>query len=89
MSHCHRFGGVGNEFARNQGVLHADVAHREAVADGNCREHNRNAARQSHALLDGIDNLVEIHVARNDVVLGAHNADQRLADFGITQAQGL
>ena len=68
MGQGHALGGVGNEVAGNQTVLHSDVAHRDAVADRDGREDNGHAAGFGDAQLDGLRNLVDIHVAGNDFV---------------------
>ena len=87
MRRCHGFRTVTDEFARNQGILHADVAHSQTVADGNGGKDDRNTAAESNALFDSVDDLVEIHVPWHDVVLRADNADQRFADFGVAKTE--
>ena len=89
MGRGHRFGAVADEFARDERVLHAHVAHRQAVAHGDGRKDDRHTAGQGHPLLDRFGDLVEVHVPRNDVVLGVDDADERLADFFVAQAERL
>ena len=84
---CHGFRAVADEFTGNEGILHADVAHGQTVADGNGGEHDGNASAERHALLDGVDDFVEVHVPGHDVVLRADDADQGFADFSIAKTE--
>ena len=85
----HRLGRVRDQFARDERVLHADVPHGEAVADRDRGKHYRNASSEGYALLHRVHDLVEVRVARNDVVLRAHDADERTADFVVAQTERL
>ena len=89
MGHRHRFRAVGDQFSGDERILHPGVSHGKAVADRNRRENDGNAACECDALLHGVHDLVKIHVARNDVVLGTHDADQGFADFGVAKAERL
>ena len=71
-------GRVRNQVSRDERVLHARVTHRNAVADRNRRHHDRHAASLCDAELHGIDNLVEVHVTRDNFVIGRDDADERL-----------
>ena len=87
MGNGHRFRRIRNEFPRNKGILHALMAHRDPVADGDRREFNRGAARETDARLDGFCDFIQVHVAWDDFVVGIDHADERTFQFffGIAQ----
>ena len=85
----HGLGGVGNEIPGDQGVLHADVAHGDAVAHGDGGELHRRAAGGADARLDGLGDLVQVHVAGDDLVVGAHHADEGALQLLLGVAQGV
>ncbi len=74
----HRLGGVRDQVARHERILHALVSHGDTVADGDRGKYDGVAARHRHARLDGVDDLVDVHVTGHDLIVGADNADQRL-----------
>ena len=57
------------------------MSHRNTVADCNRREYHRHAACLRHTKLHGIDNLIQIHMPRYDLIVRADNADHRLVHF--------
>ena len=73
----------------DQGVLHADVAHGDAVAHGDGGELHRRAAGGADARLDGLGDLVQVHVAGDDLVVGAHHADEGALQLLLGVAQGV
>ena len=75
MCHGHGFCGICNQVSGYQGIFHADVSHGNAVTDSNGREHYRGAACHGNTLFYGVYNLVQVHVARYDFVVGADNTD--------------
>ena len=77
MRNGHGFRGIGNQITGHQRVFHSDMAHRDSVADGDCRKHDRRAAGHGDALLHCVGNLIQIHVTRNDLVIGTYNSNQR------------
>ena len=87
MGKRHGLGGVGDEVARDERVLHADMTHGDAVAHGDGGEDDGGAAGHGDAHLDGVDDLVEIHVAGNDLVVRAHDAHERAGDLLVGEAQ--
>ena len=87
MGERHGLGGVSDEVARDERVLHADMAHGDAVAHGDGREDDRGATGHGDAHLDGVDDLVDVHVAGNDLVVRAHDAHERAGDLLVGEAQ--
>ena len=65
MSDSHGLRGVSNKISRYERVLHADMSHRDAVADSDRREEHRSAARGAHPSFDSLSYLVEMHVPRH------------------------
>ena len=53
------------------------------VANGNSGEDDRNTAGKGNALFNGVNDLVQVHMSRNDVVLGTHDTDERFLEFFI------
>ena len=83
----HTFCGVSDQVTGDQRVFHADVPHGDAVADGNGGEHDGGAASHADAGLDGLGDLVQMHVARDDLVVGADDADEGPVSFFFGKAQ--
>ena len=89
MGHGHGLGGVGDQVPGDQGVLHADVAHGDAVAHGDGGELHRGAAGGPDAGLHRLGDLVQVHVAGDDLVVGAHHADEGPLQLLLGVAQGI
>ena len=89
MGNRHGFGGISNQIAGDEGVLHADVPHGDPVADGNGGEHDRRAACCANARFDGFGDFIQIHMTGDDFIIGGNDADERLADFLIGQTEGI
>ena len=87
VGHGHRLAAVRNQFAGREGILHANVAHRNAVAHADGRELDRHAARQTDAVLDGLRDVVQVVVPRHTLRLCAHHADQRKLQLLVGQAE--
>ncbi len=82
-------GGVRDQVSRDEGVLHADMAHRNAVADRDGRDHDGHAARLGDAELDGLGDLVQVHVAGDDLIIGTDDADERLCHLLPGESKGI
>ena len=83
----HGLGGVGNQVAGHQRVFHAFMPHGNAIANRDGGKYDGGAAGHGHPQLDRLHNLVNIHVAGYDLVMGADNADQRTAQLLVRQPQ--
>jgi hypothetical protein len=59
---------VGDHFAGHQREVHALMAHRDAVGDGDGAELHRVAPGREHPVLDGLGQAVQGQVARGDLV---------------------
>ena len=79
-SHRDSLDRVGDELAARERVLHARVAHGDAVADTNGRELDRRTASSSDAELRSLSDLTQVDVAWDDLVEGIADADQRLLE---------
>ena len=75
MRDCHALRGIADQITGNQRILHSDVAHGDTITDRNRREHHRHSASLGNAHLHRLSNLVQVHVARNDFVVGADDTD--------------
>ena len=85
----HGLGGIRDQVAGDQGIFHADMAHGDAVAHGDGREHDGRAAGRPDAGLDRVGDLVDVHVARDDFVERADHPDQRAGSLFLGIAQGV
>ena len=75
MCHSHRFGGIGDQVTGYQGIFHSDMSHGDTITDCDCREHDRSTACHGYSLFYGIDDFIQIHMAGNDLVVGAYDTD--------------
>ena len=75
MSHCHTLGGICDQISRHQRVLHSHMSHCNTITYCDCREHDRNASCHCHTLLNGVYNLIQVHMSRYNLIVGAHNTD--------------
>lgn len=82
------FDGVGDDVTARQGVQHAGVAHGDAVVNGHRVELTRDAAGFFDGLGDQSTNLVQVHVARQELIEGIGNGDNRFAEILAVHASG-
>ena len=65
------------------------MAHGDAVADGDGGEDNGGAAGHGYTQLHGLHDLVQIHVAGDDLIVGADDADEGPLLLLLGQAQSV
>ena len=73
----HRLDAVGDQLAAGERILHALVAHGDAVVDADRVEDKRRAAGLADALLNELADLVEVDVTGNDVHVAVADGDER------------
>ena len=82
------FHGIGDDVAARQRVQHAGMAHGDAVVHG----HRVELAGDAASLLDGFGDktadLVQMHMARQELVKGVGDGDDRLAEILAIHAGG-
>ena len=83
----HRLRRVRDQIAGHEGIFHAGVSHGDTIADSDRRDNDREAARFCYAELDGLCDLVKVHMARNDLIPGADNRNERLIHFLLCHAE--
>ena len=88
LGHHDGLDAVGDDLAADEGEVHALVAHRDAVGDGDRAELQRVAAAGVHALLRRLREPVEAQVAGRDLVPGRRDADLGLVPVGVAHADG-
>ena len=81
MSCRYGFNGVTDQFTAGQGIFHAHMTHSDAVADTDGRNQNGGAACHAHAVLDGLGQLVQVHVAGHNLAVGGNHTNQRAVQF--------
>ena len=89
MGQRHTLRGIRNQIPGHQGILHADMSHGNTVADSNGREHHRGAAGHGNAQLHGIHNLIQVHMARNYLIIGTNNTHQRLSHLFLCHTKSI
>ena len=89
MRFRHTLGGIRDQIARDQGILHSLMSHCDSIADSDRRENPRNAAGHRDAHPDSVDNLVKVHMAGDNLIVGAHDSDQRPLHLFLRQPQGI
>jgi hypothetical protein len=85
---AHRLDGIGDYFARGEGVFHTGMAHSDAVADSDGVEFKRYATGLSDGLLDNLGNFMEVDVAGDYVTVAVGNTDEGFIDVFIGQTAG-
>ena len=65
------------------------MAHGDAVADADGRDEDGGAACHLDACLDGVGDLIQIHVAGDDLAVGAHHTDEGAVQLFRGVAQGV
>ena len=83
------FHAVRNQFAAGEGVLHAFVAHGDAVADADGRYFDRNAAGSQNAVFDIFGLVIQVGMAGNDFALGVDHGDHGFLHVLFREAQGI
>ena len=78
---CHTLGGIRDQVSCDQGILHSDVSHRDAVANSDRGKYNRHAACHCNAELDSLRDLIEIHMSGYDLIVGADDSDHRASSL--------
>ena len=76
MGHDHGLRGICDEVPGHQRILHPHMAHGDAVAHGDGRKHHRRAACGPDTGLYSLGDLVQPHVAGDDLVIGTDHADE-------------
>jgi len=82
----HRLDHIGDEFTGRQGVVHAGMAHRNAVADARDAEKERIAAARMDPFLDKPLQVTHADVAGDDVGKARGNSDERLVHLCLWNA---
>ena len=85
----HTLRGIGNQVSCNKRILHADVPHRNPVADRNGGKLYRETAGLRNPHFHRLRNLVQIHVPRHNFVVGANHTDHRLLHLFLGKSQGI
>ena len=83
----HRLDAVGDQLARGERILHAVVAHGDAVVDADGVEQERHAAGGPHALLDVVAHGLQMDVPGNDVDVAVADGDERLVPVAFAHAR--
>ena len=83
------FCGICDQISRNQGILHADVAHGDSVTDGNSRNHDRSTACHGDSHLNRLHDLIQIHVAWYDLIIGTDDTDERTLHLFFRHSEGM
>ena len=74
MSNGHTLGRIRNQITGYKGILHSHMAHGNAVTNRNGREYHRHTACFCNTKFYGIYYLINIHMARNDLIIGRYDS---------------
>jgi len=77
------FDAVGNEFTACKGVAHADMTHRNAVADADGIEFKGNSSGLANLLFCDSTQFLQVGVAGDQFVIGVADSDKRLFEVAI------
>ena len=83
------FCGIRNQISRYQGILHADVAHGDSITDGDSRNHDRGSSRHGNSHLNGLNDLIQIHMARYNLIIGTDDTDERTLHLFFRHSEGI
>ena len=85
----HALRGVRDQVSCDQGILHADMSHRDTVADSDRGKYYRHAACHRDADPYSFRDLIQIHVSRNDLIVGADDTDHRASSLLLGVAESI
>ena len=77
MCHCHAFRTVRDQISGDKGILHANMSHGNPVTYRDGRKYHRRTACHGHPHLHRLHDLIQVHMPRNDLIIGTDNTDQR------------
>ena len=77
MCHCKRLCWICDKISRNKRIFHADMSHRNTVANSNSRNHNRCSSCHCNSHFYRFCNFIKIHMPGNNLIIRAYNSDQR------------
>ena len=77
VRHCQRFRRIRDQVSCHERIFHPDMSHRDAVADCDRRYHDRRASRHRDSHLHCLCDLIQVHMPRHDLIVGADHSDQR------------
>ena len=89
MGDCHTLGGICNQISGYQGIFHADMSHGNSVTDCDCRKYHRHTAGLCNSKFHSLYNFIQIHMARNNLIVGTYDSHHRLFHFFRGKSQGI
>ena len=89
MSHRHAFSRICNQVTCHKGILHTDMPHGNTVADCDRRKLSGDSPCHRNAKLHCLCDLIQVHVPRNDFIVGIYNTDQRLFHLFFRKSQSM
>ncbi len=89
VGHRHGLSGVGDQVPGDQGIFHPHMTHGDAVAHGDGGELHGGAAGRPDASLNGLGDLIQVHVAGDDLIIRADHADEGALQLLPGVAQGI
>ena len=86
---CHALGGIRDQVTGDQRILHSDMAHGDTVADCDRGEHDGHTACHGDTHLDSLGDLVQVHVAGNDLIIGTDDTDHGTSSLFLCVAESI
>ena len=89
MSHQHGLHAVADQLAGGQRVLHAHMTHGDAIAYTDGGDQDGGTTGHLHTGLDSLGDLIQIHMAGDDLTVGTHHTDEGAVQLFRGVAQGV
>ena len=89
VRYCHAFGTVRNQIPCHKGIFHPDMSHGNTVTHSDGREYHRCAAGHCHPQFHRFHNFIQVHMSRNDLIIGTYNPDQGTFALFLCKPQGI
>ena len=86
---CHALGGIRDQITGDQRIFHSDMAHGDTVAHRDGGEHDGHTACHGDTHLDSLGDLVQVHVAGNDLIIGTDDTDHGTSSLFLCIAESI
>ena len=81
MGFGHTLCGICDQFAGYQGIFHTDMSHGDTVTHSDGRKDDGGTTRHSHTKLYRFCDFIQIHMTRNDLIVGTNDSYQGFFHF--------
>ncbi len=89
MGKSHTFRRIRYQIPCYKRILHSDVAHGDSVADSDRRKYNRCSSRHGNTHFDRVNDLIDIHMSRNNFIIRTYNTDKRSVHLFLGKSESM